>query len=275
MKLVLQEPFKSLWADRDPFLEVEKLEGEVFRELEARRTLRTEVAGRGYFVKIHRGVGWPEIVKNWITLKKPVLGADQEWTAIAALTKAGVPTMTAVAFGERGDNPATRHSFIITEELAPTISLEDFSIDWSQQPPDFALKYALIKRVAEMTRRMHQAGVNHRDCYICHFLLHIDELPTASNLRLSLIDLHRAQVRASVPRRWRDKDLAGLYFSALDIGLTRGDKLRFLRRYFQRPLRDILNEEERLLRMLERQAARLKGRYQRKYAGDDIKDTSV
>ena len=92
---------------------------------------------------------------------------------------------------------------------------------------------------------------------------------------MSLIDLHRAQVRPRVPQRWRYKDLAGLYFSALGIGLTQGDKLRFLRRYFQRPLRDILNEEEQLLRMLERQAARLQGRYQRKYADADIKDTSA
>ena len=60
----LDEPFRSLWAGRDPFVVVEELKGEVFRELEARRTLRTEVAGRGYFVKIHRGVGWGEIVKN-------------------------------------------------------------------------------------------------------------------------------------------------------------------------------------------------------------------
>lgn len=272
MKRVLHEPFQSLWAGRDPFVEVEQLQGEVFRELEARRTLRTEVAGRGYFVKIHRGVGWLEIIKNWITLKKPVLGADQEWAAIAVLTGAGVPTMTAAAFGERGSNPATRHSFIITEELAPTVSLEDFSIDWQRQPPEFALKQALINRVAEMTANMHRAGVNHRDCYICHFLLHTDTLPTADNLRLSLIDLHRAQVRPTVPRRWRDKDLAGLYFSALDIGLTRGDKLRFLRSYFKRPLRQILSEEARLLRMLERKAARLQSRYERKYAADDVKD---
>lgn len=268
MRLVLHEPFKRLWAGRDAFAEVEQLQGEVFRELEARRTLRTEVEGRGYFVKIHRGVGWGEILKNWVTLKKPVLGADQEWDAIAALTAVGVPTMTAVAFGERGANPAARHSFIITEELAPTISLEDFTRDWRALPPPAALKHALIRRVAEMTGRMHRAGVNHRDCYICHFLLHTDTPPTAGNLRLSLIDLHRAQVRPSVPRRWRDKDLAGLYFSALDIGLTRRDRLRFLKHYFQRPLRRILAEEAALLTMLERKAARLQERFERKYAKD-------
>lgn len=267
MRLVLHEPFKRLWAGRDAFDEVEQLQGEVFRELEARRTLRTEVDGRGYFVKIHRGVGWGEIVKNWLTLKKPVLGADQEWDAIAALTAAGVPTMTAVAFGERGRNPANRHSFIITEELAPTISLEDYSRDWRRSPPPVALKQALIKRVAEMTGRMHRAGVNHRDCYICHFLLHTDTPPTADDLKLSLIDLHRAQIRPSVPRRWRDKDLVGLYFSALEIGLSRRDRLRFLKYYFQRPLRRILAEEAALLSMLERKAARLQQRFERKYAG--------
>ena len=51
--------------------------------------------------------------------------------------------------------------------------------------------------------------------------------------------------------RWRNKDLAALYFSALDIGLTRRDKLRFLRSYFQQPLRQTLQEEGRLLAWLE------------------------
>ena len=48
MKLMLAEPFKSLWAGRDPFAEVEGLQGEVYRELEARRTLRTEVTATGF-----------------------------------------------------------------------------------------------------------------------------------------------------------------------------------------------------------------------------------
>ncbi len=266
MTLALKEPFASLWAGRDPFVEVERLEGEIFRELEARRTLRTEVEGRGYFVKIHRGVGWGEILKNWSTLKAPALGAGQEWQAIAALQQAGVPTMTAVAFGEQGRNPAGQHSFIITEELAPTISLEDFSMEWLSSPPLPQLKRALIERVAQMSRQMHRAGVNHRDCYICHFLLHTGQPLSVENVSLSLIDLHRAQVRSKVPLRWRNKDLAGLYFSALNIGLTRGDKLRFLRTYFGLPLRDVLQQEAPLLGSLERKAAKLQARFERKYA---------
>ncbi|MCY1391856.1 Lipopolysaccharide core heptose(I) kinase RfaP [compost metagenome] len=263
MKLILAEPFKRLWAGRDAFAEVEGLQGQVYRELEGRRTLRTEVEGRGYFVKIHRGIGWGEVAKNLLTAKLPVLGAGQEWRAIERLHEAGVPTMTAVAYGERGSNPAAQHSFIVTQELAPTISLEDLSIDWRRQPPQPRLKRALIAEVARMTGTMHRAGVNHRDCYICHFLLHTDKPVTADDFRLSLIDLHRAQTRSQITRRWRNKDLAALYFSALDIGLTQRDKLRFLRGYFQQPLRQILREEASLLAWLQAKADKLYERKQR------------
>ena len=264
--LFIAEPFRTSWAGQDPFVAVEALEGEVFRELEARRTLRTEVSGRGFFVKIHRGVGWAEILKNLFSLRLPVLGARNEWQAIQRLEKLGVDTMCAVAFGERGSNPAARHSFIITEELAPTVSLEDFCRAWPVSPPLPRFKRALIARVAEMAGRMHRGGVNHRDFYICHFLLHLDPAPTPDGLKLSIIDLHRAQVRERTPRRWRDKDLASLHFSALEIGLTQRDRLRFLQRYFGRPLREILREEAALLSDLAREAARLQARYLRKYA---------
>jgi heptose I phosphotransferase len=261
MKLILAEPFKTLWAGRDAFEAVEALDGEVYRELEGRRTLRTEVDGRGYFVKIHRGIGWGEVAKNLLTAKLPVLGAGQEWEAIERLHEVGVATMTGVAFGERGNNPAAQHSFIITEELAPTESLEDVSINWRTAPPDPRLKRAFIAEVANMVGAMHRAGVNHRDCYICHFLLHTDTPVTPDSFRLSVIDLHRAQVRPAITQRWRNKDLAALYFSALDIGLTRRDKLRFLKTYFQQPLRQIIAQESALLSWLEARAEKL---YQRK-----------
>ena len=75
--------------------------------------------------------------------------------------------------------------------------------------------------------------------------------------------LHRAQTRSETPRRWRNKDLAGLYFSALGIGLTRRDRLRFLRDYFLMPLREIMRDEAPLLALLERKADRLYARKQR------------
>jgi hypothetical protein len=84
-------------------------------------------------------------------------------------------------------------------------------------------------------------GMNHRDFYICHFLLDTATIQTAPTLYL--IDLHRAQIRQHTPQRWVIKDLAGLYFSSKDIGLTSRDLLRFIRDYQQQPLRLILNKE--------------------------------
>jgi heptose I phosphotransferase len=264
MKLFLAAPFDTLWRDRDPFAAVEELRGPVFRQLEGRRTFRSEIADRAYFVKIHHGVGWGEILKNLLSGRLPILGAGNEWHAIRRLTELGIGTMTAVAYGERGANPARRHSFLITEELAPCVSLEDHCRDWATRPPRPAWKRALIARVGDMAGRMHRGGVNHRDFYLCHFLLHLDSNPDLP--KLSIIDLHRAQIRPRTPRRWRDKDLAGLYFSAMDIGLTRRDGLRFLAAYFRRPLRDILRDEAPLLRHLEREGRRLRQRFLRKHA---------
>lgn len=263
--IYLEEPLRSLWAGKDPFRVVDSLQGDVYRALEGRRTFRTELAGRACFVKLHQGVGWGEIVKNLLSVRLPVLGAGNEWRACRRLTALGVDTLHPIAFGERGGNPARRHSFLVTEELAPTVSLEDYCRNWHAVPPAPTFKWAVIQRVAEMVRRMHRGGVNHRDCYLCHFLLHLPAHAAAP--RLSLIDLHRAQVRKHTPRRWRDKDLAALHFSSLDIGLTSRDRLRFLKTYCApSPLRELLAQEKSSLDWLAGESLRLQERYRRKYA---------
>lgn len=260
----LKEPFATVWRNKDAFEEVRKLQGEVFRELETRRTLRFELSGKSYFLKWHRGTTVKEIVKNLVSLRLPVLGADREWKAIHRLHDAGVDTMNGVAFGEKGLNPITRTSFIITEDLTPTISLEDYCAKWRVNPPAPRIKHMLIKRVATMVREMHLAGINHRDCYICHFLLHLPFDGEQENLKISIIDLHRAQIRSHVPLRWRDKDLIGLYFSALNIGLTQRDILRFLKIYFNKPLQDTLAQETGLLMSAQAKAERIRERTERK-----------
>lgn len=62
---------------------------------------------------------------------------------------------TALVLVKKGVNPLTRTSFIITEDLTPTISLEDYCADWAVNPPDAQVKWMIIKRVATMVRKMH------------------------------------------------------------------------------------------------------------------------
>ncbi len=252
----------TLWVDEDFRRELGlttprmsdffAIEGEVFREPAGsnRRTLRFECGGRGYFLKQHWGVGWREIFKNLLSLKAPVLGARNEWQAIQRLTGLGVETMQTVAYGEAGMNPATRRSFVVTRELESTISLEDYCADWVREPPPAPAKWVLIDRVAEMTAALHANGMNHRDLYICHFLLQQPWAGPDEPLHLYLIDLHRMQFRDRVPHRWLVKDLAALYFSALHIGLTRRDLYRFIRRYAGGRLRDELRKNAALWRQV-------------------------
>ena len=173
---------------------------------------------------------------------------------------------------EKGNNPARQKSFIVTEDLIDTISLEDLCAQWPAHPPSFRLKKALIEKVADISRRLHSNGVNHRDFYICHFLLHIPDGIAGidpDNLNLFLIDLHRSQIREKTPKRWLIKDIAGLWFSAFDIGLTQRDIYRFIRIYTGLPLREAFTQYLWLWRPLERKAQKLYHRYHRKLNNGD------
>jgi len=270
MQLELSKPFAQQWKNKDPFVEAEKLQGEIFRALEARKTLRFSLLGKSYFIKIHRGVGWFEIIENLVRLRLPVLGAANEYLAIKKLEQLNIDTMKIAGYGIKGSNPARQQSFIITEDLVNTISLEDFCRDWKKQTPDFALKYNLISKLVHISRTLHQNGVNHRDYYICHFLLEVsnDSNPDPENLKISLIDLHRAQLRQQTPERWIAKDIASLYFSAMDIGLTRRDFYRFMKLYNNCSLRDCLTQHANFWNRVESQGHKLWQRKQRK--GDAI-----
>jgi heptose I phosphotransferase len=201
-----------------------------------RRTLRVEINGRAYFAKIHGPVGWSEILKNLITLRWPVLGATNEYRASQVLKCAGVRVPEVAAFGTRGISPASRESFILTDAVEPSISLEDYCADWGTNRPSRAIKKTLIEQVAKMTRQMHAQGLNHRDLYICHFLLN-GTLLQKGRFELTMIDLHRAQKRNRVPTRWLVKDLGSLLFSCMDLGFQRRDWLRFIKIYSGTPLR--------------------------------------
>jgi heptose I phosphotransferase len=234
----------------DAFDYIMQLDGEMFRDIENRRTLRFSLNGRRYFLKAHYGVGWKEIIKNLLQFRLPVLGARNEWCAIKHLQQLDVDTMILVGYGERGLNPARRQSFVVTEALEETISLEDFCADWEEAPPatkaELRFKRALINKLAEVSRRMHESGMNHRDYYLCHFLLDRSAeamKDSVSMPRLSLIDLHRVQIRKRTPLRWIVKDIGGLYFSSMRIGLTRRDLYRFMMAYKNKCLRDTLQDD--------------------------------
>lgn len=242
----LDKHITDFWAGIDPFIRAQQQQGEIFREKEGRRTLRFAVGEKYYFLKLHQGIGWHEIVKNLSQLKLPVISARTEWLAIKKLQQLNIPTMTIVGYGQCGWDPAKQISFLITKELSNTLDLWQLCANWHKYPPVFKLKREIIIRTAEIARKLHENGVNHRDFYLGHILADISmgqENLSATNLNLYLIDLHRAQIRRKTPQRYIIKDLGGLYSSALNIGLTSRDKLRFMSIYSGRNTRQILIED--------------------------------
>lgn len=226
-------------ASASLFDQIMALRGECYRHQKGRLTQRIVLGDKQYFIKQHKGVGWKEIFKNVLQGRWPVLSAKNEWCAIEKLKSVGIAVPVVVGYGERGVNPARLESFILMEELSPTTSLEEISKSWEQSPPTFAAKQRLISEVARIARLMHENGINHRDFYICHFLL------GKPDNTIYLIDLHRAQIHKNIPIRWIIKDLAGLYFSSKDAGLTRRDLLRFVRAYRGKTVKEILQKENK------------------------------
>ena len=213
----------------DAFTQVMQLQGTVFRHVAGRKTIRTQLAGKSLFVKQHFGVGWAEIFKNLLSFKLPILGALTEVKAIKRLTEIGIATTPLVAYGVNGTNPAHIKSFVITEDLGDIISLEDLCLEWKNNPPTAQFKRQLITRVAQIAKQLHENNLCHRDFYLCHFCLN-RRLLSLGQIQFYLIDLHRMK-KASQSEKL--KDIAALYFSSLDIGLSPRDYLRFKHFYTQ------------------------------------------
>lgn len=259
--LYLRKELAQQWQGQDVFSVVQRLDGDVFRYKEGRRTLRFELDGKSYFLKYHQGVGWLEIVKNLIQLRLPIISAKNEWRAIRFLEQHHLDTMTIAAYGERGINPAKTESFLVTDELTNTMSLEDLGEQWRQAKPTFSTKMSLIHKLADIAKVMHEHGLNHRDFYLCHFL--IDQSFAKDNTitretRLFLIDLHRAQIRKKTPTRWIIKDLGSLFFSAFDVLFTQRDLFRFMTRYTGLTLRENLDKKRNFWVKVQQRAEKLR-----------------
>ncbi|MEE8125211.1 MAG: lipopolysaccharide core heptose(I) kinase RfaP [Nitrospirales bacterium] len=263
--LILPPHFeKAFPGSRDIFTRIFNIEGTVFREVAGRRTLQFSCEGKPYFLKTHSGVGWKEIFKNLLQFKWPVLGARQEWEASHRLNELGIATPIPVGFGCRGKNPAHQQSFLITEDLGESLTLEELLARWRWSKTSgreyLKLKWTFIQAVATIARTMHQHGMNHCDFYLCHLRIKRENL-LSNGLRpsapLFVMDLHRAQIRKKTPPRWIVKDLGALLFSCLPFGITTQDQCRFLKVYAGMSLRDAFNTQGKLWNRVQRRARRM------------------
>ena len=122
-------------------------------------------------------------------------------------------------------------SFVMTEDLGEIVTVEDLCADWQSYSASY--KQALMQAIAEIASKLHGAGLAHRDFYLCHFVLKKQDLDfaAASVKNCHLIDLHRMLQGQASNGRAVMKDIAGLYFSAMQYGLSKQDLATFKQYY--------------------------------------------
>ncbi|MEO1999111.1 MAG: lipopolysaccharide kinase InaA family protein [Planctomycetaceae bacterium] len=224
--------------------------------LRERTTTRLELDdGHGglccYYLKRHRRSSWREYIKPLLRLTRPILGARNEWEAILAFHRAGIPTMTPVAYGTSGNQ-----SLLLTAALDACDCLANRLPEWEQPDSHTRIPRQILLDVAHTTRSMHGANLHHQDFYLYHLLVRREQ--TAGEI--VVIDLGRARWLPRLGPRWIVKDLAQLNYSALRISRT--DRLRFLRAYLNRRL---TSRDRSLVRRIGRKTASI-ARHSSKHA---------
>jgi heptose I phosphotransferase len=255
--IYIRSEYKNLFADFKSVDDFLRIDIDIVRNFKNRITGHFEIGGQGFYIKKHFACGLAVVLDELSHIRKPHISAGHERAALDKLKALGIDTMSVVAFGQDGKSLSSQRSFLVTNELTNVQSLEDICRDWPVKPPPTKFKLALINRVASIAKKMHDNGMNHRDFYICHFLLDIaggaaeyeNRIP-----KLFLVDLHRAQIRPQLPFRWRVKDIGGLYFSALDIGITRNDIYRFIRIYTGKSIRETFKQDKRFWKAVRKRA---------------------
>ncbi len=210
------------------FEQAMQLQGKIFRDVPGRKTMQIALGSKSYFIKQHFGVGWGEIFKNLLSFKTPIIGSMTEVEAIQKLVEIGVPTTPLVAYGQQGCSPASARSFVITEDLGDILSLEDLNDQLPTQTAAF--KEKMLIAMAQLASKLHAAGLCHRDFYLCHFALKKQDLLNAQ-FNLYLVDLHRMLQRQTPNGSAVMKDIAGLYFSSQQCGLTLAE-LQIFKQYY-------------------------------------------
>lgn len=144
-----------------------------------------------------------------------------------ALLARGIATARPAAAADLWRRGAVADSLLVTE----AVDGERLS-DWLRRRPAPALRRRLARDLAQMLRRMHDAGFSHRDLKAPNILVSPRGGP---GVRPVLVDLDglRQAIRVSAWRRARD--LMRLSVSLDEWGVARRtDRLRFLRAYLGR-----------------------------------------
>jgi hypothetical protein len=170
------------------------------------------------FLKRYQNISKLTQLKNWFSRRKKISAMDCDLESAEILRKFGINTPQTIAFGRQWEGFFEKRSFIITEKIPDSFSLE-------QKLPKKDKNF--IESLAAFVRKFHNTGFRHRDLYFCHIFCN----PKGE---FTLIDLNRVFRPAIFSQRYLIKDLAQLCYSAPGEVFTKTDRLRFFLAYLRK-----------------------------------------
>jgi len=163
-------------------------------------------------------------LKRFLKTGRSASPARIECENIRAARAAGVPTMQAVSWGEE-PGLLPRRGYLVVAAV-PGDALERAGREFLARADQQGAVEEFTRRLADLVRALHGAGLVHRDLYSSHIFLH--DAPGGPELHL--IDLARAFRPRWRTFRWFVKDLAQLKCS-MDGAWVASCWEAFLRRY--------------------------------------------
>ena len=197
----------------DPVSFVSGAGGELIRESKIRwAALLSLPDGRRIFLKRDRTKGWGERLKYLVFPSK----AQKEWILTLQLEKRRVTTPKPLGWLEKVTEGFVTESFYFAEALGAGVSAMD--------EPGRLKEDAAIDDLARTVRKIHGAGLYHRDFHAGNFLWHKDSL--------FLTDLHSAKFLKNLSVGQRLWTLAHLFHSLRSVWGEK-EQNRFIRTYLE------------------------------------------
>lgn len=166
-----------------------------------------------------RSIRWH--IKRYPATRRSPTPGEREVNGFKLLQNATIPAPALVGWGKLGDG----RSFVITEDLdgyqpADKLLASGFAFERLRNP------------LADLAAQLHNAGLHHRDLYLCHFFVKAG----ADAIDVKLIDVARVKKLPALltRQRWIVKDLAQFWYSTLALPITQPQREAWIARYMEK-----------------------------------------
>lgn len=184
------------------------------------------------YIKRYRRSSFREQMDRWLKQAPWRSRGWWEFRQSQTLREKYVPAPEAIGYAERIDGPLERDSAVILAAVPGDGADRVWRRLVEQNSPltRGLARQEFIVRLGQFVSAFHQTGLCHRDLYLCHLFVTLDETGEKPP-QFCVIDLARAFRPRFRRTRWMLKDLSQLDYSARQVGASRADRLRGLIAY--------------------------------------------